>query len=29
LPPGGVSAHELRAYLDNLVQRLSNAAYPE
>jgi len=28
-PPGGVSADELRTYLEDLVQRLSNAAYPE
>jgi hypothetical protein len=28
-PPGGVSAQELRAYLDELVRRLSVAAYPE
>lgn len=28
-PPGGVSADELRSYLDDLVQRLSEAAFPE
>lgn len=28
-PPGDVSADELRSYLENLVQRLSGAAYPE
>ncbi len=28
-PPGGVSADELRAYLEGLVQRLSTAAFPE
>ena len=28
-PPGGVSADELRGYLDELVRRLSEVAYPE
>lgn len=28
-PPGGVSAGELRAYLEDLVQRLSIAAFPK
>ena len=28
-PPGGVSAQELRAYLDELIRRLSDAAYPD
>jgi len=28
-PPGGVSAADLRAYLEDLVQRLSVAAFPE
>jgi hypothetical protein len=27
-PPGGVSADDLRAYLEDLVQRLSKAAFP-
>jgi len=27
-PPGGVSAEELREYLDDLARRLSEAAYP-
>ncbi len=28
-PPGGVSAEELREYLDELVQRLTELAYPD
>jgi len=29
VPPGGVSAEELRSYLDELIARLARQAYPE
>jgi hypothetical protein len=29
IPPGGISVHELRKYLDDLVARLSRLAFPK